>query len=129
VKDWTASPVAVASVAESFDPDRLADLVSIERERPGFKALVLDRFESHFRASLEHLYQAALVQDREQTERIVHRLQGSAASFGATRLTALLRDLQAQLKDEPRFLVQEEMNRLRNAGAIAVACYSQWLNQ
>jgi len=128
----TGSPALLSTVApeaESFDPEQLANLLWIERGRPGFSALILDHFKSQFQASLEHLHEAALAENRDQTGRVVHRLQGCAASFGATRLTALLRDLEAQLKSNPRTLNHDEIDQLRHAGTLAAACYSQWLSQ
>lgn len=129
MNDLPASRSTATTEAESFDQDRLAEQVFIERERPGFSAMILDHFESHWQASLKQLQQAAAAQDRQLTRRIIHRLHGCAASFGATRLTARLKELQGQLKAAPRILSAQEILHLRHAGTRAAAGYRDWLNQ
>ncbi|MGY6555803.1 MAG: Hpt domain-containing protein [Wenzhouxiangella sp.] len=114
---------------EILAPDRLEDVAWIDSRRPGFKALVLEEFQAHFNQTLEELGGAVLANDQEQVRGLVHRLRGSAVSFGAQRLAVLLRDLHNRLEGAQTQLTERDMSRLRQAGAAAMMRYQLWLDQ
>ena len=96
----TPSQAPPPSVADCLDESVLASLSSLQR--PGAPSLLEQVFTLYLKESpplVEGARRSLLTGDSQTLNRAVHTLKSSSANVGATRLSALCRDFEAQLRD------------------------------
>lgn len=77
-----------------MDPAALVPLRAIDARRPGFLSRIVAVFLEEAAARIEEMREATGAGDRARVNRAAHTLKSSAATLGATRLSALCGDLQ-----------------------------------
>jgi HPt (histidine-containing phosphotransfer) domain-containing protein len=96
----TPSQAPPPPVADCLDEGVLASLSSLQR--PGAPSLLERVFTLYLKESpplVEGARRSLLTGDSQTLNRAVHTLKSSSANVGATRLSALCRDFEAQLRD------------------------------
>jgi CheY-like chemotaxis protein len=102
-----ATPV-VADAAGCLDPGVIDDLRALAGDT-GELAPVVQAYEDAMNSGLDQLDRAMVDADIPGVIALAHRLKGSSASLGATRLAALL----ARLEGHAASLTSDEASRLR----------------
>jgi len=106
-----------------LDPERLAEIASLEAFRPGFR----DRLIGLFQAAVEQQLPRCVGEIEAtpaQIQHAAHALKGAAFGIGATHLAALAQQLEQIAKSSPA--EWPESTALRQAASEAVAALRAW---
>ena len=106
-----------------LDPDRLAEIASLEAFRPGFR----DRLIALFQAAVEQqlpLCVGEIETTAAQRKQAAHALKGAASGIGATHLAALAQQLEHLAKSSAA--AWPEPSALKLAASEAMLALREW---
>ncbi|MGY6588018.1 MAG: Hpt domain-containing protein [Wenzhouxiangella sp.] len=105
-----------------LNPDTLEEFQLLEQLQPGFCEKLLQRFEESFEQGL-----AALGQTEETEADILHRLSGSAASFGALELADHIRRFERRIRQGRPGPSLDDIGELRASTQQVSLDFRNWL--
>ena len=105
-----------------LNPDTLEEFQLLEQLQPGFCERLLQRFEESFEQGL-----AALSQTEEAEADILHRLSGSAASFGALELADHIRRFERRIRQGHPGPSTDDIGELQTAIQQVPRDFRNWL--
>ncbi|MGY6631172.1 MAG: Hpt domain-containing protein [Wenzhouxiangella sp.] len=105
-----------------LNPDTLEEFQLLEQLQPGFCKRLLRRFEESFEQGL-----TALAQHQETEAEILHRLSGSAASFGAVGLAEQIRQFERQIQQGHAGPNDQDISQLEDSVQAVRQAFQSWL--
>lgn len=111
-----------------LDIEHLAEIESLESFRPGLREQMLTLFTGSARSSVSTCDSAWKSEDNNGLAMAAHRLKGSAASLGATRLRDLAARLESDAQEGQKEVIDaNRMEELDTTLEETILAYRRWL--
>lgn len=114
--------------AELLEPGQLAEIRALSTIRPAFPEQMLGLFMESANEALEGCLGAWMSGDSRQLQAFAHRLKGTAASFGASRLRQQAESLENDAELEVQ-IKRQRLDAIERTIAETHQAYADWLQQ